>query len=195
MTAFVAAATTIFAVATGAFALITGRLTIDVGVGRRLRPLGPLAIHITAPRERVFALITVPYLSAHPPRALREKIHVLERGTDMVIAAHRTRIGKVTTTTVEWVSFERPHEVRFGLLRGPVPLVDERFVLHEADDGSTDLEYSGSLGTDLWAIGAWWGGVVARRWERAVAQSLGDIKRIAEAAVERGSARLTTGSQ
>jgi hypothetical protein len=69
----------------------SGRLTLDVGWGRRLRPLGPLFVRIGAPRETVFELIALPYLSANPPAKLRRKIEVLERGTDMVVAAHRTK--------------------------------------------------------------------------------------------------------
>src|SRR5712691_12229842 len=108
-----------------------GRLTLDLGLGRRLRPLGPLFVRIGAPRETVFDLITVPYLSANPPAELRRKIEVLERDTDMVVAAHRTNVGRITTITVESVKFTRPDEISFRLLRGPVPFVSERLSLRD----------------------------------------------------------------
>ena len=48
--------------ATGAYAgLVTGRLTLDLGIGRRTRPLGPLHLDIAAPRETVYAAAAAPY--------------------------------------------------------------------------------------------------------------------------------------
>src|SRR5688500_6862414 len=44
------------AAGTGAYiGVVTGRLTFDLGLGRRTRPLGPLHVDIAAPRETVFA--------------------------------------------------------------------------------------------------------------------------------------------
>jgi hypothetical protein len=173
-----------------------GRLTLDVGWGRRLRPLGPIFVRIGAPRETVFDLIAVPYLSANPPAELRRKVKVLERDTDMVVAAHRTKVGRITTITVESVKFSRPDEVAFRLLRGPVPFVSERFSLRDAEGGrTTELQYSGELGTDLWALGGWWGDLVARYWERAVDEALASLKRSAEALAKRAAARAAPPSE
>ena len=80
---------------------------------------------------------------------------------------------------METVRFEPPGRISFRLLRGPVPHVTETFVLEEAGEG-TELVYSGELGTDLWALGAAWGGLVARSWERTVAESLAEVKEEAE---------------
>src|SRR5216684_4531381 len=41
--------------------LASGALTIDLGVGRRTRPLGPLSWEIAAARETVFEVISGPY--------------------------------------------------------------------------------------------------------------------------------------
>ena len=160
--------------------LVTGSLPADLGIGRRVRPLGPEAVDIAAPRELVFDVIAKPYLHRQT-RAAAEKIIILERGADMVLAAHRTPVhgGRLTATTIETVHFERPHAVRFRLVRGPVPHVAEQFTLTETD-GVTRLAYDGKLGTDLWALGSWWGRVVARTWERTVAASLATIKAEAE---------------
>jgi hypothetical protein len=159
--------------------LVTGAATVDTGIGRRVRPLGPLQVTIDAPRETVFQVIAGPYLG-RTPRAISEEIEVLERGSDMVVAAHHTQIGRrLVATTVESVGFGRPATVEFRLLRGPVPHVVECFTLH--DHGSTcRLEYAGELGTDGWAIGRWWGNVVARRWEATVRASLERIGAEAE---------------
>lgn len=162
--------------------LVTGRLTIDTGLGRRLGPLGPQTIVIDAPRARVFDLIAVPYLSDRPPRALRDKVEVMERGEGMVLAAHRTPSNKFTTTTVETVTFEPPDRVVFRLVRGPVPHVREQFRLTELDEGrSTELRYDGELGSDGWWPGAVWGRLITARWEATVAASLAELREAAEA--------------
>ena len=168
-----------FAGAAGGYALLVrGALTLDLGVGRRVRPLGPLDATIAAPREMVFDVIAAPYLG-RTPRAMQDKLRVWERGSDMALAAHFTSATRLTTTTVETVRFERPHRISFRLVRGPVPHVVETFELHEAAGGTAVL-YSGELGTDLWRLGSWWGDRVARPWERAVAQSLESIRAEAE---------------
>lgn len=159
--------------------LVSGAYTLDLGIGRRSRPLGPQVVEVRAPREVVFDIIAQPYLG-RPTRALQDKIRVLERGSDMVLAAHYTPVrDSLTAVTVETVRFTRPERVDFRLVRGPVPHVVEAFVLTEADRG-TRLEYSGEIAADLWALGRWWAEQVARRWERAVAESFTSIKTEAE---------------
>jgi hypothetical protein len=73
-----------------------------------LRPLGPLSWQIEAPPEVVFEVIAAPYLE-RTPRALKSKLRVIERGADMVLAEHFTQVGRLVTTTLETVRFERPH--------------------------------------------------------------------------------------
>jgi hypothetical protein len=158
--------------------LVRGTLTIDLGIGRNLRPLGPITVHIDAPREVVYEVIAGPYLR-RTPRALEGKLRVLERGTDMVLAAHFTQVGRLVATTLETVRFRAPHSIDFRLVRGPVPHVVERFELSERDGGTT-LDYSGDLGTDLWALGRWWSRRVGPRWEAAVRGSLAAVKAEAE---------------
>jgi hypothetical protein len=163
----------------GYVGLVTGRLTLDLGIGRRVRPLGPQVLDIAAPRDLVFDVIAQPYLG-HPTRAQKEKIQVLERGDGMVLAAHRTPVSwGLVTQTVETVVFGRPGTVDFRLVRGPVPHVRERFSLTGAG-GRTRLEYTGEMGTDGWVLGAGWAAVVAKRWEATVADSLAAVKSEAE---------------
>jgi Polyketide cyclase / dehydrase and lipid transport len=163
--------------------VVRGFLTLDLGLGRRYRPLGPLRFSIRAPRETVYEVVSAPYLG-RTPRALRSKLEVLERGEDVVLAAHHTRAYGLTATTVETVRFERPERVHFRLVRGPVPHVVEQFELHETSDG-TVLEYTGELGTDLWTLGSWWGAAVARTWEATVESSLRAVADEAERRSER----------
>jgi hypothetical protein len=158
--------------------LVRGALTVDLGLGRSMRRLGPSTVRIDAPREVVYDVIAAPYLR-RTPRALEEKLHVVERGTDLVLAEHFTKVGKLVATTLETVRFEKPHVIQFRLVRGPVPHVVERFVLHETEAGTT-LLYTGELGTDLWALGRWWGKRVASRWEATVQNSLAAVKTEAE---------------
>ncbi|MBA2417874.1 MAG: SRPBCC family protein [Nocardioidaceae bacterium] len=149
------------------------------GGGRRLRPLGPLSIEIDAPRDLVFDVIAEPY-AERTSRAAQEKVRVLERGQDMVLAAHYTPIrGRLKATTVETVHFERPHRIGFRLVRGPVPYVVETFTL-EQDGDRTWLSYTGELGTDLWRLGVRWGDVVSPKWESVVASSFRTVKTEAE---------------
>jgi uncharacterized protein YndB with AHSA1/START domain len=163
----------------GALALAAkGALTLDLGIGRSVRPLGPLVVDIAAPRELVFEIVSAPYLRK-TPRALRAKLDVLERGSDMVLAAHFTPVAGSAATTLETIRFERPERVGFRLVRGPVPHVVEEFVLEE-DGGGTRFRYTGELGTDFWALGRLWGDVVARRWEAVVEESVAGIKAEAE---------------
>ncbi len=155
----------------GAYRLLaSGSLTLDLGIGRRVRPLGPLTWRIAAPPEIVFDVIADPYLG-RTPRALEGKLRVWERATDMVLAAHFTPVKCGTTTTVETVRFERPRRVDFRVVRGPVPHVVESFVLAAVEEG-TELCWGGELGTDLWTVGAWWGDRVALAWENAVRNSI-----------------------
>lgn len=157
--------------------IVRGALTLDLGIGRSLRPLGPVTWKIAAPPELVFDVIAGPYLG-RIPRALQQKLQVWERGTDMVLAAHFTPLGNAVVTTVETVRFDRPGRIDFRLVRGPVPHVAESFTLNAVATG-TELTWEGELGADLWAVGRWWGERVAGRWETEVRSSLAQV--IAEA--------------
>lgn len=163
-----------------AFRLIAkGAITVDVGLGRRVRPLGPRSWRIAAPRDVVFAVIADPYLR-RTPVGLKSKLAVWERSADMALAAHFTEVrGFGVTTTVETVRFDEPRTIAFRLLRGPVPHVTESFELAEVD-GECELTWSGELGTDFGGVGAWWGDRVARQWEEAVERSIESITAEAE---------------
>jgi hypothetical protein len=160
--------------------VVSGACPIDLGIGRRTRPLGPQVVDIAAARDVVFDVIAAPYLD-RTPRAMTGKLEVLERGRDMVLAAHHTAVHRfITATTVETVHFTRPERIDFRVVRGPVPHVVESFILAAADDSATQLRYEGEIGADLWSLGQRWAGIVARKWETVVAASLATIKTEAE---------------
>lgn len=161
--------------AAGYVGLVTGRISLDLGVGRRTRPLGPLVVDIAAPREVVYAVATAPYAERRP-RAMAEKVQILERGEGMVLAAHRTPVGAgLVAVTVETVILTPPERIGFRLVRGPVPYVAETFEFQETQNG-TRLTYTGELGTDLGALGERWGDVVERSWVATVQGSLEAIR-------------------
>jgi hypothetical protein len=167
------------AAATSYLGLVTGAVPLDLGIGRRSRPLGPQQVDIAAPREVVFDVIAQPYLG-RPTHAMADKVRVLKRGADLVLAAHRTPIrGRLVATTVETVKFHRPDRVSFRLVRGPVPHVSEEFRLDDSA-GRTRLIYLGEMAADLWRVGQWWASAVAGRWEATVAASLAAVKNEAE---------------
>ena len=58
--------------AAGYVGLATGACPVDLGIGRRVRPLGPLLVDMHAPREVVFDVIAEPYLGHTPTRAGRQ---------------------------------------------------------------------------------------------------------------------------
>ncbi len=175
----VAAAATAGSLASLYLGLLTAALPVDLGVGRTTRPLGPFGVDIHAPAEVAFDVLSEPYLGRQT-RAVAEKIRVLERGSDMVLAAHRTPLrGRLVATTVETVRFTRPERIDFRLTRGPVPYVVEQFQLI-THQHYTRLEYNGQLGTDLWSLGARWGDLVAGPWQRTVETTFAAVKAEAE---------------
>lgn len=172
-----------------------GWLTLDVGWGRSLHALGPLVIRVDAPRELVFAHLTAPYLG-RVPREMRDKLEVLVRGDDLVVAAHHSDLGWYTATTVEAVAFEAPHRITFRHLRGPVPQAWEEFVLAETEDGATELTYRGQLGLDWWLAGR----LAARFatvpvWMRQVSGHLEAVKPAVEEHARRRQQRAGSASQ
>lgn len=155
--------------------VVTGRVSVDLDIGRRTRTLGPLVVGIAAPREVVYAAATAPYAERRP-RAMAEKVQILDRGEGMVLAAHRTPVGGgLVAVTVETVTFTPPAQIGFRLVRGPVPYVAETFDLLETPTG-TRLTYTGELGTDLGALGQRWGDLVTRSWVATVEKSLETIR-------------------
>src|SRR5437773_1252267 len=77
-------------------------------------------------------------------------------------------------------------------VRGAVPYVRETFQL-DGVNGGTEFVYSGELGADLWAVGRWWAGRVARSWERAVEGSMAGIKTEAERRAAAPNSRNSAG--
>ena len=130
----------------------TGKLTLDTGWGRSKHHLGPLNWTVEASRELVWQQFSSTYLGSIP-RDMRDSLEVVERGSDMVVAWHKSRLGRFSAETVETVGFEEPSRIRFRHLRGPVPYAVEEFRLDEINGDTTLLTYEGELGLDGWGAG------------------------------------------
>jgi len=76
----------------GYLGLVTGAVPVDLNLGRRVRPLGPQAIDIAAPRQLVFDIVAQPYLG-RTTRAMSEKVRIIERGTGMCWPRTTPRFG------------------------------------------------------------------------------------------------------
>ena len=169
---------------TASFLLLAmGRLSLDLGWGRSVHPLGPITVRIDAPRELVFDVLSAPYTGRASGGA---GIDVIARGGRLVVAAHHTRVHFYTARTVEIVELEPPGRMSFRHLGGPVPHAVESFELRESD-GGTELRYGGEVGIDFFVLGR----VAGRRWvrpqwERVVGEHLEDVRARAE---QRAAAR------
>jgi len=165
------------AMTAGSFlALAMGRLHLDLGWGRSRHPVGLEPRRIEAPRELVYEILSAPYLGKAPS----ESVEVLAGSDSLVVAAHLTKVHFYEARTVESVALEPPASMRFRHLTGPVPEASEEFRL-EPDDDATVLHYDGEIGIDFF----WLGRIAARRWvvpqwNRAVAEHLTEVRRIAE---------------
>lgn len=150
------------------------------GPRRALVPLGPLVVRIAAPPETVFDVVAAPYLGV-TPRAMADKLRVIDRGETLVVADHFTPIfgQRLFATTRETVAFERPARVSFRLLSGPVAGVEEDYLLEPAD-GGTRFTYRGALWSNLLIGASVWARLNARTWNDVVRHSLSDIAAEAE---------------
>ncbi len=125
------------AIAGGYVLVVRGDLTLDLGWGRSTLALGPQHIDIAAQQSTVFEVISEPYLG-RTPKAMTTKLTVVERGADMVLAAHHTpAVAGLVATTLETVRFEPPERIEFRLVRGPVPHVRETFKSYRVNCAGT----------------------------------------------------------
>ena len=110
------------------YLLVTGKVTLDTGWGRRVRPLGRSSVPITAPAATVFDVIAAPCLG-RTPRAVAAHLRVIAPGTNMVLAGHYTPVhhGRLTGTTLETVTFDRPGRAGFPLAAARCPTSARRF--------------------------------------------------------------------
>ena len=168
--------------AAGYVGLVTGACPVDLGIGRRVRPLGPQLVDMAAPREVVFDVIAEPYLGRAPRRWPTSSgcWNAAATWSWPPISPPRRAAGPGRPDGGDG-PVHPPERVDFRLVRGPVPHVVEAFVLTEQAGGAgTRLAYDGEIGADLWLLGQRWCELVAGRWEQTVAASLAGVKAEAE---------------
>jgi hypothetical protein len=121
-------------------------------------------------------VISGPYLGK-TPRALGDKLEVLERGSDLVLA-HFTDVGWGLTAP-PWRPFasSAPSGSRSAWSVGRCRTCSRRSSFAMSATGPTS---STAASSDLWALGKWWGARVARRWEETVAASVQAVRVEAE---------------
>jgi hypothetical protein len=171
----------------GSFLLLAmGRVHLDLGWGRSLHELGPIAIDVAAPRELVFEVLSAPYVGRASGGA---EVEVLARREGIAVAAHFTKVHFYTARTVEVVELDAPTRLGFRHLTGPVPHAVEQFELDGVGE-RTELRYDGEIGIDFFVLGRvaarYW---VRPQWERTVRQHLEDVRRRAEQRADRQRAR------
>ena len=171
----------------GSFLLLAmGRVHLDLGWGRSVHELGPIAIDVAAPRELVFEVLSAPYVGRASGGA---EVEVLARREGIAVAAHFTKVHFYTARTVEVVELDAPTRLGFRHLTGPVPHAVEQFELDGVGE-RTELRYDGEIGIDFFVLGRvaarYW---VRPQWERTVRQHLEDVRRRAEQRADRQRAR------
>jgi len=116
---------------------------------------------------------------------MQDKVEILERAGQMVLAAHRTPVGSgLTAVTVETVTLDPPNQMGFRLLRGPVPHVIETFTFDETRRRDPVQLHRRARHRPL-AARPGLGDLVARSWVHVVRDSMAAIKTGSERRAQR----------
>lgn len=160
-----------------------GRIPFDIGVGRTVVRLSPRTVLVRARRPMLFEMLR----SAGQARGVRhrDRVEVLERSGDLIVARLRTDTGRGVTSSVEAARFFPGERVTYRHLLGPFPYALEEFVLREVP-GGTELEHRGEFAVDLWWLGRLAARLyIKRAYERLVDEHMAAIKEAAEARAAR----------
>jgi hypothetical protein len=168
--------------AAGYVGLVTGACPLDLGLGRRVRPLGPQLVEMAAPAS--WSSTSSPSPTWVGPRGRWPP----SSGCWNAAATWCWRL-----TSPPWVGGwgwspdggDGPvHPARAGRLpagpRAGSPCGGGLRAQRAGRWAGTRLAYRGEIGADLWRAGQYWCALVARRWEQTVAASLAAVKVEAE---------------
>lgn len=142
--------------------------------GHELLPT--LDLEIAARPELVYQMIAA---VGQGPDAAHARL--IERpAADRAIVEFTTRVLGRTVRTVEEVGFHPPGRITYRLLKGPLPLVEEEFLIEPAGE-KTRLRYHGTFTPHQ----PWWRAafdrlVVPRIYRKAVWASMKQVKLAAE---------------
>ena len=106
--------------------------------------LSDMALHINAPREMVFQMLSS-IGKGSLPGVHGDSSRAMERDGDTIIAEFLTTSGKRIYRTVEKVQLYPPERITFQHLESPLIFSEEEFNLVERGDGC-ELRYWGEIG-------------------------------------------------
>ncbi|MFQ5934600.1 MAG: type II toxin-antitoxin system RatA family toxin [Dehalococcoidia bacterium] len=146
--------------------------------------LSPQCVSIKAHRELVYQMVTAIGRGRLPGSNMSSRL--ISRNGNTLIAEFYTRVGPVTVTTLEELTLEPPEKIKYRWLKGPVKYVREEFLFREADNGGSELAYSGEFDLKIpifgWLVGRLF---IKPRFERLVVEHMEEIREAAEARAAR----------
>ncbi len=150
-----------------------------------------LEVHINATRSLVFQYLTA--FGVPGPDGTRSTT-VLQDDGDRKLVEFRTEVkglfGRTRRVrTVEWVTLHPPDAIGFDGLKGPLPLLQDRFELEEHGESCTVLRYHSTIGAN-----GWWLGWPVAKWyvkplvERHMREHMAEMKGALETRAESSKA-------
>ena len=149
--------------------------------------LPPVEVHIHADRRLAFQVITA---FGAPAEKDGPSTKVLSREGDRLLVEFKTSVkgllgGHKVYRTVEWVTLHEPDRIDFEGVKGPLPLLHDRFTL-EQEEGCTRFRYESEFGIGGWVFG-WLIGMlyVKPKMKRFIREHVEEMKQTIEARAER----------
>lgn len=163
-----------------AYRTMQGRIPFDVGLGRSVIRLEPRSVHVRARRPMLFGMLTALGKGGATGVRERDRVEVLEKTDELIVAEWWTDTGRGVTRSVEAIRLYPEERITFRHLRGSFPAANEEFRLEEVETG-TILHHRAEFAIDLGPIGR----LAARLYlkpsfERLVDEHMASIKRAAE---------------
>jgi hypothetical protein len=149
--------------------------------------MSPAQVHIKADRRLAFQVLTA-WGAAGPDGKPTNRL-IRSEGERLLIEFHtkvRGLLGREGThTTQEWVTLKEPERITFQGAQGPLPLLQDAFVLEDLGP-CTLLRYESTFGVRFWWLGWLVGKVyVAPILKRFMREHLQEVKGTIEARAAR----------
>ncbi len=148
--------------------------------------LRPHSVHIRAPRELVFQMLSH-FGRGRLPGDNNESSKVLSRDGNTLTVEFKTKALFKTYTTVEQVTLHAPERIEFNHLSGPLAYAQEAFTFEQVSDTHTRLTHSGEFIWSRFPLFGRFGGLIYTRpvFERTIRLHLAQVKEAAEARAAR----------
>ena len=105
--------------------------------------LKPQSVFIKAPRQMVLEMMTT-FGKGRMHGSSGDSSRLICKDGNSMVVEFRTKSGFRTYVTLEQVTLEPPHRVKFKNLSGPLDFGEEEFILEESQ-GDTRLIHTGSF--------------------------------------------------